>query len=263
MKMKTMLAVCAVILTAASQLPMTGSEWHTAVRTGHAITAHAAEQPEMSQEDAEMFIGFVTNNGKLTQEKIHQMEMYKVLTGTYEGEDQREAILRTTSAIRTSIALRSDQASHHVEYLSNELISYLSAAVNEENLTEQQTSQLLSIRGNTKDAMLKGICEQIDNYFLNTTEYTDTAYTIFTSYSTVSSTWNDVSSFYENVRNAYTGGALVLEAEYAGRYGYFSDCLLNYDTFDESIADDYNEANASLEKYQDTSWYSSFLDLFT
>ena len=199
------------------------------------ITANAADYPAMSSEEAELFVGFITNNGKLSQKKIHDTEMYKVLAGEYKGNDLKEVIIELTSAIRYSATFQSNKAEHHKQYLSNELITYLSNNVKEEDRDDALAGDLIDdvlegdtylAKRNAKAIMTKGICENIDTYFKSSVS----AYDIWSSYSTVKSQWNDVYSFYEKVANAYKGAALVFENEYAGRYGYFSFCLYNYDT---------------------------------
>lgn len=233
------------------------------------ITAFAVdEQPVMSPEEAELFVGFIKNKSDLKQEDIHKMEIYQILTGTYAGNNLKEEILETTSAIRYTATFRSNNAARNIDYLSGELITYLESSYggDDAKLGESLIDDVLEgdtalSYSNAKSIVAKGISEKIDTYFLNSTTSTLSAYDIWSSYASVSKQWNDIKEFYEKVTAGFEGMCLVFESEYAGRYDYFSACLVNFDTMDEKYAEMMNEDNelAACESHV----FSGVLDAFS
>ncbi|MBR6986061.1 MAG: leucine-rich repeat protein, partial [Ruminococcus sp.] len=278
MKLKKAISVLTAFVMCSSYVSFCGNINESANNKSYSLAVFAADgQPTMSSDEAEMFVGFITNNGKLKQDEIRQMEMYQILTGEYQGNDLKEKILETTSAIRYATTFQSQQAEAHMNYLSNELYEYLAEPYKADGnpkksnqIDDELATKLLDdvLEGdkklaykNAKSIVTKGICERIDTYFLNSTKSSISSYDIWTSYTTVSNQASDVKEFYKKITAAYEGLGLVFESDYAGRYEYFSTCLYNYDIQDEGTADLLNETN-SLSSAENN-FFSGILGAFS
>ena len=97
------------------------------------------ERPVLSEDSAAMFIGFLMNKGNLSEEQIKNNDMYKLMTNTYDGENEMDKLVAMSLFIRETTKEMATQAADNKQYLINDLVSYLETKVpsNGDNTSQQ------------------------------------------------------------------------------------------------------------------------------
>lgn len=245
-------------------LPMAIIANEMTIPSFYSVGSNAVSKPSMDSDNAAMFIGFITNNGRLKEEQIKSSDFYKLITNTYVGDDEYSKLLGLLTFIETNTAQMAKQASNRKEVLSQDIIKYLDKSVPSNGsigLTEEIINEY-------KNQASKKITEAIKNAVNNLLPTSaDSLYSVtdvYDSYMTLSGSAAKAKRIVEYTAAAMEGIFLVLNCEYAGRYDYFQSYLGNRGSY-SSPNDQIFETIMSYNQLAcaDNNWLAGFLDVFT
>ena len=225
--------------------------------------ASALVRPVMDSDNAAMFIGFLTNNGKMTESEIKSSDKYKILTNTYSGDNEDAEILALKLFIEMNTAQMANQASINKDFYTGEIISYLEKHVPSSESIGLSEEVINEYKNHYANILVDAIKDIVDSFFSEATSCFQVS-DLYDLYGYATGTVNKAKKIVDYTMASIEGICLIYENEYAGRYGYFQSYLNNrsgYDSPNDETFQMIMEYNRLA--YSDSNWLSGFLDVFS
>ena len=228
------------------------------------VSAASVSRPVMDSDNAAMFIGFITNNGKLTESEIKNSDTYKILTNTYTGENEDAKLLAVKLFIEMNTAQMANQANANRDYFAANVISYLEKHVPESESSGLSESVINEYRNHYSKILVDAIKEEVDVFFSGVSDSIFRVSDLYDAYGSITGAVGKAEEIVDYTMAAINTFCLVFENEYAGRYGYFQSYLANRPSWDSSDDEPFKALMAGNRMiYSDNNWMAKFIDIFS
>ncbi len=252
--MKKVLSVLLALVIIVAAVPLGAFEF----KAEAAVTC-----PTMDSENAMAFIGFITNNGRLTEQEIKDSDAYKIITGKYNESDHFERVNSLLIEIMQSSERMANQADANKKYYNNLIIKYLSKNVPDSvlvGLTDVEKSEKMNYR-------LMIFLDAFEDTLSDLKDLTELGIELPPILDGISSAYDRVTKAEEFVNYLFAATSAfcsVYNSEYAGRYGYFNCYLSNRRSYN-SNTDEIFQIIMSYNRmaFGENNFMAGLLDMFS
>ncbi len=211
----------------------------------------------MSEEEALLFIGFLTNAKELKNvEQIKESDFFRIITGTYVGDDIVIKSKLTSAIIVDLVASQASESEKQKSQLYETIIGFL-----EDTLPDNPSPLLEVFISDRQAACMDEMNSYLDDIATDLLSISNSVGgdLMGEAFKKISNVFS-VEDYANMAAASFTAACYVIKTEEAGRYNYFNNYIIGRsfgepgeETFE--IWQDFNELNA-----YDTSYFSKLID---
>ena len=239
---------------------------------GNELRQFESKLPKLSGNMAKQFLAFIYNDSGYEKLDLSSDKYYQLLTGDYSSvtsvEGLKQRIWAFSTFARTSMNQQVSDASYRVDYLSNELCTYLQGELKGMSEIDEQVVSEYSGKVNTlfKEEIEDILCGAIaQNVGVVITENTlDDVKLAISTYNDFANLPSEISDYVNKIVAVIEGAMYVLNNDVKGRTMYFNSYLSNrsdYSSADDEIFTTVMEYNKFV--ITDNTYLSNVIDFTT
>ena len=218
--------------------------------------------PYLDEDDAAMFIGFITNNGRLSESEIKNNEYYQIITGTYNGPDEEDLVFALKLFIEMNTSKMANKANENKTFFENEIVSYLEKHVPSDS-SIGLTEEIIGGYQNKCSGILVDAFKDIIDYFFSDANSVFQVSDVVDLYMGVTGSINKAKKIVDYSMAAIDGICLIYENEFAGRYSYFQQYLTHRSWGEPGSPEFETMLYYARMGCADSNWLARMFDIFT
>lgn len=228
--------------------------------------------PKLSENMAKQFLAFIYNDSEYEKLDLSSDKYYQLLIGDYSSvnsvEELKQRIWAFSTFVRTSMNQQVSDASYRVDYLSNELCSYLQEELKgmsniDEQIVSEYSGKVNKLFKEEIEDILCGTMAQSVGVIITENTLDDVKLAIST-YNDFANLPSEISDYVNRIVAVIEGAMYVLNNEVKGRTMYFNNYLSNrgdYSSADDDIFTTIMEYNKFA--ITDNTYLSNVIDFTT